>query len=244
VPTAGDIVTTALFKSGIVATGQSVEGTVYQSALNDLADILAQWSEQRWLVWHLVTLSLTSTGANPYTVGPGGNFNLSARPAKIEAAYARQPNNLTGLPVDYPLEILPAREQYNRIAVKSLGAFPKYVFYEADYPLGSLYTYPVIPANIYQLFVSFKDVYPTAIAANTDLSAIPAIAYPAMKFVLAKWLRQAYGKGMKPDTELNNMARESLEIMRNAHAAIPELLMPTAIVRRSGLYNIFSDSFY
>jgi hypothetical protein len=64
-----------------------------------------------------------------------------------------------------------------------------------------------------------------------------------MKFNLARRLRQGYGKGSRPDAELNILAADSLETMRNAQIQAPELVMPPLLVRPSH-YNIFGDITY
>jgi hypothetical protein len=238
---ASDIALFALKKSGVIGVGESADEEM-PDALTDLADMLALWNEKRWLVWHTVDSAFVSTGAQTYTVGPGGNFAVTPRPAKIEAAFVRQIVN-AGIPVDTSLKIIPAREQYNRIALKSLVAFPKYVFYDPASPTGTVTTYPVMTASIYELHLTLKDVFPTTIAANTDLSNLPPFVIPAMKFNLAIWLRQSYGKGGKEDITLEKLAKDTLETVRNAHAAVPELSMPPQLIR-DGRYNIFSDQAY
>jgi hypothetical protein len=244
VATAGDIVTDALERSGVVGMGQVAGGMEAARGLTDLSDMLALWNEKRWLVWHTLDIAFTSTGAQSYSVGPNGNFNVTPRPAKIEAAFFRQVN-ITGMPIDYPVEIIPSREQYNRIALKQLTSFGYYVFYDPAMPLGFVFPWPVLNAAIYELHLTLKDVYPLALTAATDFSNLPPFVIPAMKFNLAQWTRQRYGKGLKDDPKLNEMAQDALATVRNAHAAIPELYMPATVVRAPAQrYNVFSDQVY
>src|SRR5690242_3090169 len=113
--------------------------------------LLAQLQRRRYFVYQLVTTGLQANGAQSYTVGPGGNFNI-ARPAKLESAFFRQ-NAGSPQPVDYPLDILRAQEDYNKISLKSLNAFPRYAFYDMAYPLGNLFVWP-IPNNQYTIFIT------------------------------------------------------------------------------------------
>jgi hypothetical protein len=257
-PTAGDIVVDALERSGIVGMGQVAGGMEKARGLTDLADMLALWNEKRWLVWHTLDLAFVSTGVQEYSVGPGGNFNVTPRPAKIEAAFFRQlpggtpwsPGFSPGfgpsaLAIDYPVEIIPSREQYNRIALKQLISFGYYIFYDPSSPLGFVYPWPILNAGIYELHLTLKDVYPLVFDATTDFSSMPPFVIPAMKFNLAQWTRQRYGKGLKDDPKLNEMAQDALATVRNAHAAIPELVMPIQVVRAPAQrYNVFSDQQY
>ena len=54
-----------------------------------------------------------------HPVGPGGDFVTPIRPDKIESAYARQ-TNIAPLTPDYPLGLITAMEDYNRIRLKGL----------------------------------------------------------------------------------------------------------------------------
>jgi hypothetical protein len=95
--------------------------------------MMAQWQRRRYMVYQLIESSKQATGQLSYTVGLGGDFNI-ARPSKLEFAYFRQNQN-TPLPVDYPLQILRAREDFDRISIKNLNAFPMYAFYDGGFPL-------------------------------------------------------------------------------------------------------------
>ena len=83
--------------------------------------MLAQWQRKRWMVYSLDDVAFTPTGAASYTVGLGGTVNIP-RPDRIEAAFVRLTNG--AMPVDYPLALLEAREDYNKIALKNLQTFP------------------------------------------------------------------------------------------------------------------------
>lgn len=238
-----DIITQALKKSGIVGQGRTPSGSETQDALSDLNDMINQWSAQRWMIWGIVQLNFTSTGqTTPYTVGPAGNFAVTPRPGRLEAAFLRQLSNTGSLPVDTPLEVIPAREQYARLSMKSLSSFPQYVFLDTKYPTADLYIYPWPSASLYAVYILMKDVVPI-LDLNTDITTMPLMYFPALKFNLARRLRQHYGKGMKPDTELNRLAGASLEVIQNANLQIPELVMPKTLVNRSSGYNILSDQF-
>lgn len=247
-PTAGDVVNAAAKKSGILGLGQTLDQADTNDALSDLSDMLSQWSEKRWLIWNELEFAVTSTGqAVPYTVGPGGQFNMTPRPSRIEFAFLRQlvgPNAAGGnLPVDYPLEVIPSKEEYSRLSLKGLISFPKYVFLDTAYPMALLAVYPYPNAGIYQVHIIVKNTFPTALTMPSSFNNVPPMGIPAMKFNLARRLRQAYGKGKSPDVELNALATDALETMRNAQTQIPELQMPKILVYPAK-YNILSDQYY
>jgi len=240
--TGADIVVQALKKAGILGIGRTPSSDDTQDALADLNDMISQWNTQRWMIWHLLDMGFISTGqTTPYTVGPGGNYNVARRPDRIEKAYLRQFVS-TGLNVDTDITMLPSYEEYAEISLKSLTSFALYGFLDSSWPLGNLYIYPWPNASRYEFHIQMKDVLPV-LDLTTDLSTIPDHYSPAMKFNLAKRLRQGYGKGLAPDTELNNLARDSLDVVKQSNIQIPELVMPRSLITMSSGYNILSDQF-
>jgi hypothetical protein len=239
--TGRDIVTDALMKAGIIGVGQSVSPTDANNGIDDLNDLLAQWNTKRWMIFDLLDLSFISTGVNNYTVGPGGNFNVARRPDRLEAAYQRQ-LIVGGLPVDKAFDIIPSYEEYSRIATKTLVSFGNYAFLQATWPLARLLLYPIPNATMYEIHIVLKDVLPV-LTLQSDVSGFPSHYIPCMKYNLAKRLRQAYGKGKTPDLELNVMARDALDTVKQSNLQVSELVMPRALITMSSGYNIFSDQF-
>lgn len=239
--TCRDILTFALKKAGVTGMGRNPSAAMTTDALADFQDMIAQWQTNRWLVWNLLDLGVTSTGLNDYTVGPGGQFNCNPAPTRLEYAFQRQIVN-TGLPVDTPMEVITAREQYDAISLKSLVAFGLYVFLDTAWPMSTLKVYPIPNANIYEIHIVLKNTLPV-FGFNTDMSAVPPHYIAAFKFNLARIIRQAYGKGRTPDPELNLMAQKSLEVITQANIQVPELVMPKTLIIQSSGYNILNDQF-
>lgn len=233
-----DIIKQALKKSGVLGVGQSPLAEDTNDAYNDLQDMLGQWQRKRWLIWHLVDYSFVSTGAISYTVGPGGNFNINPRPDRIENAFFRQIiNEVIPNQIDYPLELIEAREDYNRISLKQLMTFPQYLFYDSAFPTGLAYAWPVLQTNLYELHLTVKETLSQFTSLNENI-VLPLEYFAALKFNLAIRLRQAYQ--LPPDPVLIGLAKDSLNVIRNANLQIPRLKIPTDLVR-PGIYNVFSD---
>lgn len=76
--TVGDICSQALRECGALGLGQDPTGIDLTEAQARLQFMLQQWERERWLVWHLVTFGIVSTGAQSYTFGPGGQINTNA----------------------------------------------------------------------------------------------------------------------------------------------------------------------
>lgn len=234
--TAADLIAQALKISGVTGVGQPGAAEDVTDALVHLNQMLAQWSRKRWLVFHLVDTAVTSTGAPSYSVGPGGDFDIP-RPDRLEAAYVRQ--LISGSPnaVDYPLELLAAREDYSRIRLKSLTGWPQAIFYDAAFPLGRVYPHPVPQAGLFELHLVVKD---TLASCPTPAAALnlPAEYEAALLWNLAVRLRSAYQ--LAPDPVAVGLAKDALNVIRNADAQVPRLRMPGALGAGS-VYNIFSD---
>jgi len=239
-----DVVKQALYKSGITGRGITPSPTDTQDALADLNDMIDQWNTQRFMQWDMLNTGFVSDGrTTPYSVGPGGNYNMSPRPNRIESAFVRQIQNVGSLQVDTPLKVIDAREEYDRVNTKGLASFPEAVFLDTAMPLGQLYVYPWgSPSGQYSIYITTKGSVPI-ITLLTDMSALPAGYVPCMKFNLARRLRQAYGKGCKPDLELNKQANDALDVVQQANLQLPEVSMPAALLQRGGGYNIYSDQF-
>lgn len=242
--TGRDVVYDALRRSGITGRGITPSATDTQDGLADLNDMIGQWRAQRYMVWDLLTLSkINDNRTTPYTMGPAGDFNMTPRPSRIESAFLRQLGSAGNLPVDTPLEVIESQEEYNRIAVKGLSTFPQAVFLQTAMPLSQLFVYPwPSPAGTYEMFISTKDTIPV-VALITDMALFPEPYVPAMKFNLARRLRQAYGKGLKPDPELIKLANDSLDVIQQMNLQLPEMVMPVGLLNKGPGYNILSDQF-
>src|ERR1700732_5123343 len=102
-PTGTDICTAALLRAGVAGVGNPPSADQIMRALALLNDMLALWSSKRWLNYAELDFPITTTGAQSYTIGPGGTINVASRPDRIEYGYVRLLNSGGGLPVDIPL---------------------------------------------------------------------------------------------------------------------------------------------
>ena len=229
---AADLLRFALKAAGVLGVGQSALAEDYADAFTSLNGMIAQWNRQRYLIWHLRSHYVVSDGSESYTVGTGEDFDVD-RPDRIEAAFYRQ---YTGgnQPVDYPLSILESREDYNRIALKSMGTFPKYVFYDAEFPTGNVYFWPVPPANSNRMYITLKHSL-SQFQTYDDQIAMPPEYAEALWTNLCIRLAPLYQYPVRP--EVVAMAKASLAVIRGANAQIPRLVMPPTL-RRTGRFNV------
>lgn len=236
--TPADIINLALKTANVLGVGQTASAEDMNDSFNLLNMLLAQLQRRRYFIYELQTFSFQGTGALSYTVGPGGNFDCQ-RPAKIESAFFRQNQN-TPLPVDYPLTILKAREDYNRISIKNLNAFPRYAFYDSAYPVGNLFIWP-LPSNQYEIFISIM-LQLQQFSTIADTLALPPEYSAALMWNLVLELYPFYG--LPVNEVAAKKAEATLRIIEESNAQIPLLQMP-AVLRgsRAGAYNIYGDTY-
>jgi hypothetical protein len=234
--TPSDIITLALKTANVVGVGQVASAEDMNDAFNLLNMLLAQLQRRRYFVYQLITTGFVATGATSYTVGPGGNFDIP-RPAKIESAFFRQQYNNVQ-PVDYPLEILRSTEDYNRISLKQLNAFPRLAFYDMAYPIGNLFVWP-LPNNTYEIFITTMLQLQQFVTIN-DTIILPPEYSAALMWNLVLALYPFYGLPVNP--VVVEQAKTSLRIIEESNVAIPQLQIPSALKNNRGpTYNIYGD---
>lgn len=234
--TPNDIITLALKTANVTGVGQTPSAEDLNDSFNLLNMMLAQWQRKRFLVYGLTTTSLTATGATSYTVGTGGNFNIP-RPNRIESAYIRLLNN-TATPVDNYLEILKSQDDYNRLSLKQLNAYPRYAFYDQANPLGNLFIWPV-PNNTYAIFISTLTQLQQFVT-TADIIVLPPEYKAAIMWNLVLELYPFYG--VPPNPMVIQKAEASLSAISDANVQIPQLNLPVALKSNRGTtYNIYGD---
>lgn len=234
-----DIIAYALKAIGVVGVGQSPLAEDINDGMRALNGMLGQWQRKRWLIWHLADLPLTSTGAISYSVGVNGDFNV-ARPDRLEGAYFRQAINSVPNQVDWPLELLESREDYSRIALKNLGSLPRYIFYDAAYPLGYVYPWPIPQAGVYELHLLLKETL-FQFPFLSQAIQLPPEYEEAIWTNLCIRLAPIFQRPVAP--EIAGLAKTSLSVIRGANAQVPRLSIPMYL-NRPALYDANSDRMY
>ncbi len=248
--TARRLVTEALHECGHTGVGQTPLADDINAGFLRLNIMISQWAQKRWMIYRLVEGVITSTGAQTYTIGPGGDVALDAdgraialRPDRLENGnFLRQLNSQPGQPVDYPLTLIESKEDYSTIGLKKLNSFSYMIFYDPAFPLGVLYPWPIPQASIYELHVMFKNELPE-FATLDDLINLPPEYNGALLYNLAIRLASYYNIPIPPTSPLPGLARDGMNVVRNSNTAITTLKTPQAL-RRPGLYNIYGDNFY
>ena len=238
--TALDICTDALALIGVAAEGQDPDAATANLALRFLNRMLAQWARKRWLNYHLLDIACVGQNTPGLTVGPGGAFN-TPRPDRIESAYLRL-GMTTGLSgqADYPLSVMQSREDYARVMLKSMAAWPAAVFYDAAYPVGTLYVWPVC-SQAYEVHILVKDSSALNLPALSAIVTMPPEYEEAMVYNLAGHLTAPFGRELP--REIPAMASAALNTLRQANVQVPMLGMPAGVRGGSRLGGGYGGAF-
>ena len=251
----GDLLTAALRDSGALGIGMVPLAEDLMDASARGMWLLQGWERKRWLIYHLVTYVVNSTGQDtPYTIGPTGvdtpqisvgADGFTTRPNRLESAFFRQLILAPNGPVDYPIRLLPSLEDYNTIRMKGLTNVSLVAYYDPAWPQGQLYLWPWPQANTYAVGVTAREQLPAAFSlAGNPLAvklSLPFEYYRALVKNIAMEMRPKYGIPLLPGDILAAQAKDSLETLRRGNTAIPLLGMPPGLQPRSGSYNIYSD---
>lgn len=169
-PTVRSFIELALKEAGVLGVGQTPLAQDTNDTFVLLQRMIAQWQRRRWLVPGLTEVIKLGNNQKSNTIGPGQYYNCP-RPDKIEAGWFVQVN--TGQnPVSIPLTQIFSYQDYSRIAIKELNSFPQSFFYDAHFPYGNIFIWP-IPSAIYQIHLLIKEIigFATGLLAGETLTA-------------------------------------------------------------------------
>ncbi|MBS1093838.1 hypothetical protein [Gluconobacter wancherniae] len=249
-----DLINMSLRQIGVGAMGTTASDADLSDAVMHLNMMLAQWQRKRWLVPNLVDLSFVSTDASLYYVGPGGDLDTPVRPDKIEAAYARLlngapistpgdflPIDFTGAdfavpvngldgdaqPIDFPLSIIQAYEDYATIGLKALRTWPSFCHYNPAYPLGEFRPWPIPAAGIWEFHLVFKQPLQSGLKPADPIN-LPPEYWDAIMWTLAARIAPSYGQ--EASSTVTALAKSALNTIRTSNTQIPTLEMPAILI--------------
>lgn len=225
-----DIINLALRDAGVIGAGQVASAEDTQDALTTLNQMIAMWRTERLAVYCLKDVSVTVTGAQSYTIGTGGAFNVT-RPVEVVGAFWRS------LGLDYPIRVLNAFEDYQSIGTKTLpsGGPPDYLYYRPNYPLGEVLVWPQ-PASG-EIHLTVMADFPVYVGVSDDV-ALPPEYEGAIRFNLAVILAAMFGSQLRAD--IAQLAKTTKRAIKRINASIPIADMPAAVLPY-GRYNINAD---
>lgn len=195
---ARSIINQAARKIAVLGRGQTLGADEYQDALTNLNTMIGTFSTDVGLIFNNVTETFALTGAQSYTIGAGGDFN-TGRPVIINTA------NIRIGTIDYPLNIV-NEATYSAIGFKSITGIPDTLYYKDNFPLGSLFLYPVGVAG-YSLTLYSQKVLDSFVDLTTEYDIIPGFK-DLLVYNLSERLAAEYEKPVPP--QVARMANKTI----------------------------------
>jgi hypothetical protein len=258
-----DIIALAQRASGILGVGQTALAQDTADAQNILMLMLMQWRQKRWLVFRLDFVNWPITmGVGIYTVGPSTTPGISPppaapdvtvngnyRPANIQSAYLRLEAGLgqpsSSYPLDFPVQILRSRQEYDEIRLKALQSWPGCIYYDPTIPYGTLYIWPIPIQPNFSFYVAFQQAIDLSAEGSMSIdfdSVLPTETQMAIMYGLA--LELAVNYKLPPDQQLQAAARASINTLRMANFALRPLQMPAVLWGGTGRLKNPMGGFY
>lgn len=182
-----DIIGASLRLISSATPGEAVNGTEASNALTVLNRLLAAFSME-WGLINQTTIEPFPLLVNQvsYTIGVGGDFN-TVRPDIIVNQWLYD----TVADIRYPIDQI-SDWQYNAITKNDIGSIPKVIYYDAQFPLGVIYVYPVAGTTNYVLNLESKKPMAQFLTLNDQMN-LPGEYYEELVMLLADELAPEYG---------------------------------------------------
>jgi hypothetical protein len=133
--TINDLVKKSFRKLGVLGIGEDLENDQLVEGIEYVNRMIEVWNTENLVPFYIQREDFTLvSGTQSYTIGSGGTFNTT-RPQDIITATITE-NGST-----YPMEIITAEEWQNIFNKENESNKPYYLYYEANYPLGTIYLY-------------------------------------------------------------------------------------------------------
>lgn len=190
------------------------------------------------------TISATKgTLASPYTVGSGGDINVT-RPSLPNDIRVRYQNIAVSPTLELPLTLLTDRA-WQAIPQKDLTSpLPTSAYYSPTYAnnLGSLYLW-FVPTQTSLQGVLYAPAQLGQFGSLSDTIVLPPGYKLFMQENLAVMFAATFRDNLPVDPLLVRSARESKQMIQMANVRMTDLSLDTAILpNHGGYYSIYSDS--
>lgn len=238
--TAQDIITNAARALGYLGRTETLSAADANDGLSCFNRMLDSWSNEFLMAYITTTQSFPLVaGQQTYTIGSGGNINLT-RPLDITQAFVRDTNNN-----DYGMAIVP-QDVWNNIGEKNITSqIPNTLFYYSSYPLGQINIFPVplLPYTVF--FVSSLDQ--VDFSGLTTALSMPVGYERAYTLNLSLEMMSAGFPCLLNDQALARLTANAMEAKGNVKRTnIKEVLAqydPSIVSRSNATYNIYSDGY-
>ena len=212
-----DIITAAMQELGILAAGEAPAAADAQWVFQKLQRLVDRYNARLPMVYNVnFTVFTLPAGSNPFTIGPGQQFDINQRPVSIPSIGLI----LEGTPgVELPLN---RRDQdwWANNRIKGLtSTIPTDYYYSPDWPNGSIYFWPE-PTASHQVRVQSRLVL-AEYASVTDEFSMPPAYWDLIVYELAISISPSFG--LQPNQVLVEGRREALKAVQVNNISSPRL---------------------
>jgi hypothetical protein len=189
-----NLIAMSLRKVGALSSGEVIEATRQDEALQALQVMLRSWGALGINIFSTTRETFTLTGGiGEYTWGTGGDI-ATPRPVQITSAYVVETDGSSS-----NIEII-SENQFNDFKSKTATGQPIYIYLYTSFPLAKIYFLPV-PESAYTVtLVSFKPFVETgSFALVTDEIDFPLYYEEPIVYNLAVRLAAEYGRTVSAD---------------------------------------------
>lgn len=238
--TVRDLIEKAFRTIKVLGAGEHLADDESTDALDALNGIIEQANLDKLMGSYQTTLTIPMVGGQTaYTVGPASSTPhvTATRPVEILSGYSRRQST------DAPI-FVGAKQDYDAITRKdiSTGTWESMVYYEATFPKGTLYFYPV-PADalttVYLTVMNDLSSYTTL----DDVVSLPPGYRVWLQYKLGMRMAPEYGMTFTADMVANLLDAEGA-LKRNNIKPMPVAKTGLTALQqaRSGAYDIYSDT--
>ncbi len=233
--TVRDLLTSSLRKIGVIQSGELIDDSELEDALETANDIIETWMLERLMCFHIINQAFTLvSGQRSYTIGPCADFD-TVRPIRIERAYIDV--NTTNPVVTLDLTELNF-EQYADLTVKTTTSpIPNKFYYETtfdpQFPWGRIFLWPTpAAANILQLW--YWSQLPKFTSINQTIN-LPPLYKKALRYAIA--VESASEYGVEPTPLLMDIAEKSKGLIKRVNQVLPVMVSDPALVSQRRTFN-------
>jgi hypothetical protein len=231
--TVRDLIASAMRDLGALGVSEVPTDDEAQDALIVLNDMIGTWKTEKLMSFSMsqVELSYPVLKAQ-YTIGPGGDFDV-ARPMRIESAYNRQYTDTT--PNDYEIYVTNNYEDYANIITKGTNStLVTCLYYDATYPLGNIYLWPIPSDSSYKLVLWTWGIIDEFSSINDVITLSPGSSR-ALRSNLAIELSARYGREVVPS--LARIANDSKAQLKRYNLSVKALGFDRALTGGAFSFN-------
>lgn len=220
------LIVPAMQDLGAIALGETPTDAEAEACFKSLNAMMETWNTESLLVYNIAPQTFAYVpGKQSYTMGTGGDFNTS-RPIKITEAKNRG-NAGTASEVDYDIYVTNNSDEYADIVTKRISTtLPTVVYYDGNFPLQTLYFWPIPSATTYAPVLWSWGVITSFASIDTALSLPPGYQR-ALQKNLSLEIAPAFGR--EPSPSLASQAVESKAQLQRINYTVNELQLPYGI---------------